>query len=313
MKSQRILILGGRGRLAAALAREWSRDHEVLCLSRPTPSGSTPSSDRHVISPGADVSNVDALRRTLDEHRFDVLVNGTGMTHVDACEERREEARAVNVTAPQIMAEAARRQGARFLHFSTDYVFDGSKVAPYTEEDPAHPLGWYGRTKLDGEAAVLADSDQHLVVRVSWVFGPDKPSFVDMILNRARTHARVEAVADKFSCPTYAPDVAGWLEPFFDPALPGGLFHACNAGSCSWKEFAEEAIQQAAVQGVPLTTTRVEPLRMADIKAFTAPRPVHTVMSTAKLTRVTGRIPRAWQEAVRDYIKVAYAPISPAD
>jgi len=292
----KILILGGRGRLASALAGMWAPSHDIHCLSRPE----------------LDVADIPAMERLLASLRFDLLVNGTGLTNVDECETQREEARLVNALAPAAMAAAARGQGARLIHFSTDYVLDGLKSSPYSEEDAANPLGWYGQTKLEGERAVLADSPAHLVVRVSWVFGPDKPSFADMIIERARTSPQVEAVADKFSSPTYACDVAGWLEPFFDPGLPGGLYHACNSGSCSWREYGAHALRCAAAAGVPLATTEVGPLRLQDMKAFKAPRPVHSILSTEKLTRVTGKTPRPWQEAIRDYIQKKYEPLPPA-
>lgn len=292
----KILILGARGRLAAALARNWRSSHEVVCLSRPE----------------MDVADIPALERTLASQEFDVLVNGTGSTNVDECETRREEASQVNALAPAAMAAAARNKGARFIHFSTDYVMDGHKAGPYSEEDPAHPLGWYGQSKLDGELAVLADSPSHIVVRVCWVFGPDKPSFMDMIIDRARTNARVEAVADKFSCPTYTCDVSGWIEPFFGPTLPGGLYHACNNGGCSWRDYGAFALQCASEAGLPLATTSVEPILLKDMKAFKAPRPVNTILSTEKFSRVTGIVPRPWQDAVRDYIQKKYAPLPPA-
>jgi dTDP-4-dehydrorhamnose reductase len=290
----KILILGGRGRLAAALAREWSFAHETVSLSRSE----------------LDVADLPALSHLLASHEYDVLVNGTGLTNVDECESRRDEALAVNALAPAAMAAAARSQGARFIHFSTDYVFDGRNPAPYTEDDAPNPLGWYGRTKLEGEQAVLSDGPSHLVVRVSWVFGPEKPSFPDMILDRARTSPRVAAIADKFSSPTYARDVSPWLEPFFDPSLPGGLYHACNSGGCSWRDYGEHALKCAAEAGLPLATTEVAPMLLKDLKAFKAVRPAHTILSTKKLTRVTGIVPRAWQIALREYIK-KYAPLPP--
>ena len=291
----KILILGGRGRLAAALAREWSFSHETVSLSRPE----------------LDVADIPALRLLLASHEFDVLVNGTGLTNVDECESRRDEARAVNALAPAVMAAAARDRGARFIHFSTDYVFDGRNPAPYTEDSATNPLGWYGQTKLDGEKAVLADGLSHLVVRVSWVFGPDRPAFPDMIVERALTGLRVEAISDKFSSPTYACDVAAWLEPFFDPSLPGGLYHASNSGGCSWREYGEHALKCAAETGLPLATAEVAPILLADMKAFKASRPAHTILSTQKLTRVTGISPRPWQIALREYIQ-KYAPLPPA-
>ena len=290
----KILILGGRGRLAAALAREWSFSHKTVSLSRPE----------------LDVADIPALRHLLASREFDVLVNGTGLTNVDECESRRDEARTVNAFAPAAMAAAARARGARFIHFSTDYVFDGRNPAPYIEEDTPNPLGWYGQTKLEGEQAVLADGPSHLVARVSWIFGPDKPGFPDMIINRARTSPHVEAVADKFSSPTSACDVSKWIEPFFDPSLPGGLYHTCNSGGCSWRDYGEHALKCAAEAGLQLATTEVAPILLADMKAFKAPRPAHTILSTEKLTRVTGIVPRPWRIALREYIQ-KYAPFPP--
>jgi len=280
--------------LAAALVRAWSGRFDVEALRRAD----------------VDVADAGALERGLRSREFDVLVNGTGLTNVDACEERREEAQAVNVRAPALMAAVARDRGARFLHFSTDYVFDGEKRVPYVEEDEAGPLGWYGKTKLAGEDAVLSDAPSHAVFRVSWVFGPDKPAFPDQIVTRARTEREVFAIADKFSSPTSACDVAGWVEPFFRRDLPGGLYHACNRGSCSWQEYGQWALDCAAARGIPLRATMVRPQALADMKCFTAPRPVHTILSTEKLARTTGIVPRSWREALRDHFD--YAPIPPA-
>lgn len=292
----KILVLGSNGRLAAALAREWSAAHEVRGVSR-----------RDV-----DVADAAALGRFLAAAEFDVLVNGTGMTNVDACETERELARRVNADAPEVMARAASARGARLIHFSTDYVFDGHTARPLVETDEAVPLGWYGETKLAGEDRVLADSTRHVVVRVAWVFGPDKPSFVDMILERARTQEVVTAVADKWSLPTYAPDVAGWLEPFFAPDLPGGLFHGCNTGEgCTWRDYGAFALACAREAGVPLAARDVGAIRLADLTAFVAPRPVHTVLSSAKLAAATGITPRPWQDAVREYVFQHHAQVPP--
>ncbi|MFM8715809.1 MAG: dTDP-4-dehydrorhamnose reductase [Spartobacteria bacterium] len=292
-KKHRILILGSGGRLAASLAREWAATHEVTGLARPS----------------LDVADLDSLRRLLDLHEFDVLVNGTGLTNVDRCETAREEARTVNALAPGIMAECASRRGARLIHFSTDYVFDGTKQAPYTEKDLPSPLGWYGATKREGEEQVLGQSPLHLVVRVSWVFGQSKPSFPDSLIERALRDERVEAIADKISCPTSAEDAAKWIEPFFDSSLAGGLYHACNSGECSWREYGAKTLEFASEAGLPLRTSRVEPIRLADMKQFIAPRPVFSILSTRKLAAATGITPRHWHEALREYIFKKYAPL----
>lgn len=286
----RVLILGGRGRLGAALARKWAGRHEITALARPD----------------LDVSDLPALGETLKAASYDVLVNGTGLTNVDRCEAAREEAEVVNARAPGVMARAAADKGARFIHFSTDYVFDGQKNSLYSEEDAANPLGHYGETKLAGERESLIPSLQHMAVRVSWIFGPEKASFIDSILERAMTQNEVEAIADKTSCPTYADDVADWLEPFFDPGLPGGLYHACNEGACTWRDYAQHALDWAHGSGRPLQARDVKPLSLADMKNFTAPRPPHTAMGTGKLAAAIGKKPRTWREALDEYLTTKF-------
>jgi dTDP-4-dehydrorhamnose reductase len=293
-KKKRVLILGCQGRLAGSLLKCWSKFHEVTGLARPA----------------LDVSDLKSLPRILDDLEFDVLVNGTGLTNVDRCESAREEAYIVNAIAPGILAECASRQGARLIHFSTDYVFDGKKREAYSEEDTPSPLGFYGTTKLEGERRVLELDTQHMIVRVSWVFGCAKPSFADSLIERAMREDRVEAIEDKFSCPTSAEDTAKWLEFFFDPSVKGGLYHACNSGQCSWHEYGAKAIELATEAGLTLKTNHVAPTRLAEMKQFIAPRPVFSILSTRKLTAATGMTPRHWHEALREYIFKKYAPIS---
>ncbi len=283
----KVLLLGSRGRLGAALARIWSAAHDVTALSRAD----------------IDISQVDLLAKAIEGHSFDVLVNCTGATSLEVCEDDPVLAARVNAEAPERLAEIATDRGARLIHFGTDYVFDGKKSTPYTEEDDALPLSEYGRTKLQGELAVVAMSPQHLSVRVSWVFGPDKPSFVDMILQRAASGEHVEAVADKTSSPTYTEDVADWLEPFLSTGLPGGLYHACNAGACTWKEYGQEALDIADRLGWPLKCRVVSPIALESMTAFRAPRPKDTVLDCSKLRRVASVITRPWQEALVSYLQ----------
>jgi dTDP-4-dehydrorhamnose reductase len=126
---------------------------------------------------------------------------------------------------------------------------------------------------------------------------------VDSIIERALANDRVEAIADKTSCMTFTEDVASWLEPFLDGDLPGGLYHACNAGGCSWHEYGQHALTFAARAGLPLKACIAEPIPLSALKAFVAPRPPHTVMDTTKLTAVTGAVPRHWQEALNEYLE----------
>lgn len=283
----RIAILGARGRMGAAFARQWAHQHEVTALARPE----------------LDLSDLAALERLVKSLDYDILVNAAASTNVDRCETERDEATTVNATAVGLLARLAAERDARLIHISTDYVFDGEKDTPYVESDEARPLGHYGQTKLDGERLALAASPRHVVARVSWVFGPDKPSFVDMIVDRALKNPRVEAIGDKTSSPTSAEDSAEWLAAFFDPATPGGLYHACNSGSCTWQEYGQHALDCALQAGAPIQARTVEPIPLASMKAFVAPRPRQTALHTGKLTSVLGRPPRSWQDAVADFIQ----------
>jgi len=200
----KIVILGAGGRLGAALARNWSVTDEVLPFAR---------ADIDLAKPGA-------IDQALDGLSFDVLVNCAALTNVDYCETNEAEAMRINAGAVGEIGALCARKHARCVHISTDYVFDGEKREPYVETDPAIAISVYGESKLRGETALLEASDAHLAVRVSWVFGPDRPSFVDGILKRALESDVAEAIGDKWSAPTYTVDLAAMLYPFSATSAP---------------------------------------------------------------------------------------------
>jgi dTDP-4-dehydrorhamnose reductase len=236
-----------------------------------------------------------------------VLINAAAFTNVDLCETQPDQAFRINAEAPRVLAEICSEKNAKLIHFSTDYVFDGEKRAPYTEEDKANPISIYGESKLAGEKNVLAAQNRHLVVRVSWVFGPDRPSFIDGMIKRAQENEKVDAIADKFSTPTYTHDVARMLPQFFDGDGEGGILHFANAGKCSWQEYAQWALDCCREFGLPMKAKTVGPLKLNDMQAWVARRPVYSVLSTAKYTHLTGTPPRTWREAVADYITRFYS------
>ena len=288
----KIAILGAGGRLGAALARVWSASDEVLAFAR---------ADIDLALPGD-------IDRVLEPLGFDALVNCAALTNVDYCETHEDEAMRINAGAVREIGALCARKHARCLHISTDYVFDGESDRPYTEADPPRAISVYGESKLHGELALLDTSAAHLVIRVSWVFGPDRPSFIDGILKRALDSETAEAIGDKWSTPSFTLDLAGMLRPFLRDIASGGVLHASNSGACTWREYGEHALQCAARAGIPVKTTQVRPLPMAGMKAFIARRPVYTVLSTDKLAALTGVPPRPWQEAVEDYVTHCVAP-----
>jgi dTDP-4-dehydrorhamnose reductase len=287
----KIVILGTGGRLGAALMHEYREKHDLAAFNRAQ----------------LDLANLDEVRGKLGAMNFDVLINAAAFTNVDACETKRDRAFLINAEAPGVLAEICSEKDAKLIHFSTDYVFDGQKRAPYTEEDPANPISAYGESKLAGEKSVLAAGDGHLVVRVSWVFGPDRPSFVDAMIKRAQQEEKIDAIADKFSTPTYTHDIANMLPQFFDRGVAGGILHFANAGKCSWQEYAQWALDCCYDAGIRLNGKTVGALKMSEMTNWLARRPVYSVLSTAKYAELTGTTSRAWREAVADYITRFYS------
>ncbi|MFN2540945.1 MAG: dTDP-4-dehydrorhamnose reductase [Chthoniobacterales bacterium] len=315
----KIVVVGAGGRLGAALMREYRDKFEVTGFDHAQ----------------LDLANLDQFRRQLAPIDFDVLINAAAFTNVDLCEKERDQAFLINADAPKLLAEICRDKGAKLIHFSTDYVFDGEKREPYLEKDEARPISVYGDSKRAGEENVLAVQDRsasakamagrHLVVRVSWVFGPDGPSFVDAMIKRAREHEQIDAVADKFSAPTYTADIAKMLPRFFGRAVAGvgdpgtaitdrgykdygGVLHFANVGECSWQEYGQFALDCCRSLGVPLKAKAVGAIKLSDMKKWVARRPVYSVLSTAKYIGLTGTAPRNWRDAVGEYLKDFYFP-----
>lgn len=287
----KIVILGTGGRLGAALVREYRDKFDVAGFNHTQ----------------LDLSDLDGAREKLRETSFDVLINAAGFTKVDLCETQPDRAFLINAEAPRVLAEISGEKNAKLIHFSTDYVFDGEKREPYTEEDEANPISIYGESKLAGEKNVLAAQNRNLVVRVSWVFGPDRPSFIDAMIQQAQENEKVEAVADKFSTPTYTLDIAEMLPWFFGENVSGGILHFANAGKCSWQEYAQWAVNCCHDLGLPLKAKRIGARKLRDMSGWIAGRPVYSVLSTTKYTKSTGISPRTWREAVSDYITRFYS------
>lgn len=282
----KLLIVGSGGRLGAALCRIYGGEHEVIGLNHSQ----------------VDVGASDSIREKIDPLSFDVLINCAALTNVDYCETHEAEALQVNAHAVRQLAEICAAKNARCIHVSTDYVFDGEKPTPYDEADAANPISIYGESKRRGEIELLGVSERHLAVRVAWVFGPDRPSFIDGLIKRAMESEHAQAIGDKFSAPTFTLDLAQSLRPFLRDIEAGGLLHLCNSGACSWQQYGQFALDCAIAAGLPVKAKTVGALKLADMETFIAKRPINTVLSTDKVTRLTGHRPRSWQDAVEEYV-----------
>jgi dTDP-4-dehydrorhamnose reductase len=287
-----ILVTGGSGRLGGALVRHLKRlGHIVLAPTRAEWDGSKPN----------------GVKSAMADWRFDAVFHAAAMTQVDVCEEQPEAAMRVNAEWPAHLARECRKRGARLVHVSTDYVFDGVVEGLRSEDEPTNPLGVYGKTKLLGEQLVLAEYPEAVVARVSWIFGPDRPSFADSFLQKALDGAPLEAIADKWSCPSSALDLAEWLERLRNERSFSGLIHLCNSGLCSWWEYGKEILRLAGDLGLPLRSAEVAGVRCSDFASFKATRPKHTGLDTARFTSLTGIKPRPWQEAMKEHIERVWA------
>jgi dTDP-4-dehydrorhamnose reductase len=283
----KIVIVGAGGRLGAALLREYSREYDTHGFNHAQ----------------LDLAAPETMREKLGTLEFDALINCAAQTNVDRCETERDEAFQLNAEAPRVLAEICTAKRVKLVHISTDYVFDGALPRHYSEDDPANPISVYGTSKLEGEKRVLATDANHVVARVSWIFGPDRPSFIDWLIGQARVHEQVTAVADKWSTPTYTVDLASLLRPLLTTRDAGGVLHVTNDGACSWREYAQWALDCCHAEGLPMKAREVSAITLADMKNFVARRPVHTVLSTARYQQLTRTSPRDWRDAVADYVR----------
>jgi dTDP-4-dehydrorhamnose reductase len=284
---KKILITGAGGMLAhdlrAALA-ERGNEFQVVAPTRAK----------------LDVTNAEHVRGVMASYRPAIVFNCAAFTKVDLCETD-PRAQVVNADAVASIAASCAKSGARLVHVSTDFVFDGEKGSPYVEEDPTNPLSAYGRTKREGEERAL-EAPGALVVRSSWLFGNRGPNFVDAMLKQAEEGKKtVRVVSDQVGRPTATTDLAEALLALAD-ARASGIVHYANAGEVSWHEFAREIYRLAGHGDVD-----VEAITGADL-ARPAIRPAYSVLSTRKYEATTGRVPRDFREPLAEYLARRRAP-----
>ena len=247
------------------------------------------------------------LEDALSRMNPDYIFNGIAYTAVDLAESEKERACALNRAFPALLGGMTRGSGAHLIHFSTDFVFNGKKRAPYTEDDAADPLNVYGASKLAGEQALAAlDMPNCCVVRTAWLFGPGRRNFVSVMLDMARdedTKRTITVVHDQVGSPTYTVDLAA-MSLALAVKRASGIVHAVNTGQASWCELASEAV------GLVKPDARIQPISSGQWPQK-ARRPSYSVLSTARLTELTGMVPRPWPQALRDKVIGIYASETP--
>lgn len=241
-----------------------------------------------------DITSVSRGRDLMDLHRPDVVLNLAAMTDVDGCEDSQELAGQVNADGAGTVAELCAAVGARLVHMSTDYVFDGTKGSPYSEDDEPAPASVYGRTKLAGEKMVLERLPGTAVLRTQWLYGKGGKSFVDTITGLGRQHGKVRVVDDQRGSPTWARDLAAPIISIIEKGL-SGIYHVSNSGSCTWFEFTRAifSILNMDVEASPISS---------DELGRKAARPAFSVFDLTKLEGSTGIRMRGWMDALREYL-----------
>lgn len=267
----KILITGANGQVGWELQRTLAPLGEVVALGREA----------------LDLSNADAIRHTVRQIAPELIVNAAAYTAVDKAEEECELAQAVNGIAPGVLAEEAKSLNAALVHYSTDYVFDGLKGAPYEEIDGAHPASVYGKTKLAGEKAIAAVGAPHLILRTSWVYGARGKNFLRTMLRLANERDELRVVNDQLGAPTWSRMIAEATSAILAQCLhkgavvlsdKGGLYHLTAAGQTSWFGFASEIVKHTE------KPPRMTPISTAEYP-LPALRPAYSVMSNSKLER----------------------------
>jgi dTDP-4-dehydrorhamnose reductase len=296
--SPRILIVGNAGQLGRELESIFSGVGPIVAVDRES----------------VDLADAGQTRALVRRAEPDLILNAAAYTAVDRAESEPELAHAINAQAPGVLAEEARQRNALIVHYSTDYVFDGSKVGPWVETDTPHPLNVYGASKLAGEQAVEKAGGKFLIFRTSWVYGPHGNNFLLTMLRLGRERDRLSIVDDQVGAPTTSIELARATHALVTGIIAGsfgapsdwcGLYHMTSAGSVSWFGFAQAIFARAA----ELLGAKVPELVPIPTSAYPTPaaRPRNSVLSNAKLEARFGMQLPSWQSALEETLQILKA------
>lgn len=289
----RVLVIGGSGQVGLELQRSFAGTNPMVAV------------DREVV----DLAVPDQIRAIVASVKPDVILNCAAYTAVDRAESQPEIAAAVNARAPRILAEEAMKVGALLVHYSTDYVFDGSKEGPWTEEDAPAPLSVYGKTKLAGEDAIRQVGGRYLIFRTSWVYGPYGKNFLLTMLRLGRERDQLSVVDDQFGAPTTSLELAQATRAIVDGVLAGnfgapeewaGLYHMTCGGETTWCGFTRAIFSK----GRGLLGGRQPEVRAISTSEYPTParRPQNSVLSNARLHGRFGTRLKPWEDALDEVL-----------
>ena len=280
----KVLLIGAKGQVGQELQLTLPQLGEVISIGREE----------------LDLTNSEKIGQLIREIHPDYLVNAAAYTAVDKAETEPELAYSINAKAPKIMAESAEKIKAKFLHISTDYVFDGRKNTPYLETDLTNPLGVYGQSKLRGEEEIKTVNSQAIILRTAWVYGSyGKSNFVKTMLRLGKEREELKVVVDQVGSPTWAKDIAAAITQLLINAdNPAGIYNFTNSGIASWFDLTKAIFEEAKISGIPLKIQRVIPITTAEYPTPAA-RPAYSVLSGQKISQQLGYIPSYWRDSLK--------------
>lgn len=286
---KKILVTGCNGQLGRAIRKEYA-DEAVEFINTDVVGG------EDVVS--LDITDVDAVLKLARETKPDVIINCAAHTNVDKCEEQWDLAYKINALGPRNLSIAAREVDAKIIHVSTDYVFEGNGIRPYTEFDAPNPVSAYGKTKLEGEKFVKEFAPKHFILRTAWLYGDGK-NFVKTMLKLSESHDEVNVVCDQLGSPTSAVELAKVIH-YLEGTENYGLFHATCEGDTNWADFTEEIFRKTG------KTTKVNHVTSAQYKEMnpaSADRPAYSILDNYMLRLTSDYKMADWHDALDVYLK----------
>lgn len=286
---KKILVTGCNGQLGRAIRKEYEGTDTQFINTDVTEGDGVRA---------LDITDVEAVIKLVTEEQPEVIINCAAHTNVDACETQWDAAYRINAIGPRNLSIAATKVGAKMIHVSTDYVFEGNGTKPYTEFDAPNPVSAYGKTKLEGENFVKEFASKYFILRTAWLYGEGK-NFVKTMLRLAENHDEVSVVCDQVGTPTSAVELAKMIH-YLEPTENYGIFHATCEGDTNWAVFAEEIFKLAGKNTKVNHVTSEEYTKMNPASAH---RPAYSILDNYML-RLTGDFRMAdWQDALRTYMK----------
>lgn len=287
---KKILVTGANGQLGRAIRKEY-KDENIEFFN-------TDVIKAEGVNTTLDITSIDEVMSLVRQEKPDVIINCAAHTNVDKCEQEWDLAYKINAIGPRNLSIAAAETGAKIIHVSTDYVFEGNGTTPYTEFDAPNPISAYGKTKYEGEKFVKDFADRYFILRTAWLYGDGK-NFVKTMLRLSETHDEISVVCDQLGSPTSASELARMIH-YLEPTENYGLFHATCEGDTNWADFTEEIFRLA---GKNTKVKHVTSEQYAQMNPASAKRPAYSILENYMIKLTSDFMMADWKDAIAKYMK----------